>query len=328
MNSKQRVIATLNHQPTDRTPLDCWLYQKHFLDMLQAEYGTREKFMDAYGIDLFTGFVPWPNQLGHKIEVTELADVQMRDANDAFWLTYDAWTEDFAGANILQAVRAQGDTRAIAAHIWGIVEGTSSFLGIENCWTYLGLEPELMKAWFDRYADWLCALAESLKRAGVDIMTLSDDWGSNNNMLFSPRMWRDMIKPYAMRVVQHARSVGLYVNLHSDGYIMNILDDLVEMGYHSMHPVQESAGMQPKLIKEKYGDKLVVYGSLDVIDGLLAFDGDELAQYITDRFAIYAPGGGFIFNTGHFVQPDISPQKLLHAYTVANRQARKYGASS
>lgn len=327
MNSKARVLATMQHQPTDRTPLDCWLYQKNFLQMLEAEYGSREKFMDEYGIDLFTGFVPWPNQLGHKIEVTELADIRMPDARDAFWLNYNGWTEDFAGANIVQAVAQHGDTRAIAAHIWGIVEGTSSFLGIENCWMYLGLEPDLMKAWFDRYADWLCALAENLKNTGVDIMTLSDDWGSNNNMLFSPRMWRDMIKPYAMRVVQHARSCGLYVNLHSDGYIMNILDDLVEMGYHSMHPVQESAGMNPQLIKEKYGGKLVVYGSLDVIDGLLAYDGDELAQYIADRFAIYAPNGGFIFNTGHFVQPDIPPQRLLHAYTIANREARQYGTA-
>lgn len=326
MNSKERVLATLNHQPTDRTPLDCWLYQKYFVEMLEAEYGTRAQFMDEYNIDLFTGFVPWPNQLGRKIDVTELADANLGDPRDPFWLTYTGWTEDFAGVNIVQAVEQQGGKRAIVSHVWGIVEGTSSFLGIENCWTYLGLEPELMKAWFDRYADWLCGLADSLIDAGVDVFTLSDDWGSNKNMLFSPRMWREMIKPYAMRVVQHARARGVPVNLHSDGYIMNILDDLVEMGYSSMHPVQESAGMDPRSIKGKYGDKLVVYGSLDVIDGLLAYDGDELAEYITRRFEIYAPGGGFIFNTGHFVQPDIPPQRLRHAYTVANAQARKYGA--
>jgi hypothetical protein len=82
-------------------------------------------------------------------------------------------------------------------------------------------------------------------------------------------------------VVQHARSMGLYVNLHSDGYIMQILDDLVEIGYHSWHPLQESAGMDPQTIKDNYGDKFVCYGSLDVIDGLLAYEGDVLAEYIT-----------------------------------------------
>ena len=57
-------------------------------------------------------------------------------------------------------------------------------------------------------------------------------------------------------MVQHARSLGLPVNLHSDGYLMQIVDDIIEMGYTSWHPVQESAGMNPREIKEKYGDKI------------------------------------------------------------------------
>ena len=84
--------------------------------------------------------------------------------------------------------------------------------------------------------------------------------------------------------------------------------------------------MVPQTIKEQYGDKFVIYGSLDVVDGLLAYDGDALAQYITERFHIYAPGGGFIFNTGHFVQPDIPPQRLMGAYKVVNELANQYGS--
>jgi uroporphyrinogen decarboxylase len=210
--------------------------------------------------------------------------------------------------------------------MWGIVEGTSTFLGIENCWLNLGAEPKLMTAWFDRYADWLCGLVDNCVKSGVDIITLSDDWGSNQTMLFSPRMWRRMIRPYAERVVKYALSRGVFVNLHSDGYIMQILDDLVDIGYTSLHPLQESSGMDPQTIKDKYGDKFVIYGSLDVIDGLLAYDGDALKAYITERFRIYANGGGFIFNTGHFVQPDIPPQRLIYAYQVVNDLAQQYGS--
>ncbi len=325
MNSKERVLATINHQPADRTPIDCWLYQKEFIEKLAADYGPRDQFLDEFNIDLFTGFVPWPNQLGRKIEVTELAEVNLGDPSAPFWLTYRDWTEDFAGANITEAVEQQGDKRFIVAHIWGIVEGTSSFLGVENCWFNLGMQPELMTAWFDRYADWLCALADSAIDAGVNMITLSDDWGSNKNMLFSPKLWRSMIAPYAGRVVKHVRSRGIPVNLHSDGYIMNIMEDIIELGYTSMHPVQESAGMDPHMIKEKYGDRIAVYGSLDVIDGLLAYDGAELDDYIAKRFEVYAPGGGFIFNTGHFVQPDIPPRRLIEAYTRVNELAARYG---
>jgi uroporphyrinogen decarboxylase len=105
---------------------------------------------------------------------------------------------------------------------------------------------------------------------------------------------------------------------------MPIMDDLIEIGFDSMHPVQESAGMDPRTVKDRYGDKITIYGSLDVIDGLLTYDGDALEEYITRRFAIYAPGGGFIYNTGHFVQPDIPPQRLLHAYRVIQRLAAQH----
>jgi uroporphyrinogen decarboxylase len=325
MNSRERVIATLERQPTDRTPIDCWLYQKQFVEKLEAEYGSREQFLDEFNIDIFVGFVPYPNLFGRLFDVSELKDVDLGDPRHEKWLSHTDWNYDFAGLNVRQAVEQHGGKRAIIAHTWGIIEGTSRLIGIENCWMNLAGEPKKMAAWFDRYADWLCGLMDSLKAANVDIVTLSDDWGSNQTMLFSPRMWRKLIKPYTKRVVQYARSIGLYVNLHSDGYIMQILDDLVEIGYHSWHPLQESSGMDPQTIKDSYGDKFVCYGSLDVIDGLLAYEGDVLAEYIRKRFQIYAPGGGFIFNTGHFVQPDIPPQRLVDAYKVVNELAKQYG---
>jgi uroporphyrinogen decarboxylase len=325
MNSKERIIATIKHQPTDRTPLDCMLYQKQFVEMLNADYGSREQFLDEFNIDIFAGFVPYPNQFGHKFDVTELAEIKLDDPHDPKWITHRDWNYDFAGVNVVEAETWYGHKRMIRAHLWGIVEGTSTFLGIEQCWLNLGMHPDLMVAWFDRYADWLCGLVDNCADAGVDMVTLSDDWGSNNTMLFSPRMWRKMIRPYAERVVKHAHSRGLYVMLHSDGYMMQIMDDIVEMGYDLIHPIQESSGMDPQTVKDQYGDKVVIYGSLDVVDGLYTHKGEALDEYIRKRFDIYAPGGGFIFCTGHFVQPDVPPERLIRAYRLANELSEKYG---
>ena len=77
--------------------------------------------------------------------------------------------------------------------------------------------------------------------------------------------------------------------------------------------------MDPREVKAKWGDKITIYGSLDVIDGLLKYDGDALEEYITERFKIYAPGGGFIFNGGHFIQPDIPPMRLVRAYRTVQK---------
>ena len=77
MNSKERVIATLNREPTDRTAIDCWLYQKQFVERLAEDYGSREEFMDEFNIDIIVGFVPYPNQFGRMFDVSELADVDL-----------------------------------------------------------------------------------------------------------------------------------------------------------------------------------------------------------------------------------------------------------
>ena len=83
--------------------------------------------------------------------------------------------------------------------------------------------------------------------------------------------------------------------------------------------------MDPREVKAKWGDKIVIYGSLDVVDGLLKYDGDELDAYITERFGIYAPGGGFIFNGGHFIQPGIPPARLIRAYRLGHKLAGRTG---
>ena len=60
--------------------------------------------------------------------------------------------------------------------------------------------------------------------------------------------------------------------------------------------------------------------------GLYEYEGEDLDHYISDRFAVYAPGGGFIFCTGHYVQPDIPPSRLIRAYSLVNELALKYGS--
>ena len=82
MNSKERVKATLRRQTTDRTPVDCWLYQKQFVEKLAADYGTREQFLDEFGIDIFVGFVPYPNLTGRLWDVKELPDFDPGDPRD------------------------------------------------------------------------------------------------------------------------------------------------------------------------------------------------------------------------------------------------------
>ena len=116
MNAKERIAATLAHQPTDRTAIDCWLYQKQFVENLAAEYGPREQFLDEFNIDIFVGFVPWPNQMGRRLTIEELPEAVFDDPRDPKWLNYTGWNYDFGGVNVAQALEQHGHKRWIIAH--------------------------------------------------------------------------------------------------------------------------------------------------------------------------------------------------------------------
>ena len=121
MNGYERVMATINHRPVDRTPIDCWLYQKQFLERLEADYGPREKFIEEFGIDVFVGLMPFPNQHGRKFDIHELADVPLEDPRDPKWLNFTDWNYDFGGTNIATAIRDHKGKRCVLAHCWGMV---------------------------------------------------------------------------------------------------------------------------------------------------------------------------------------------------------------
>lgn len=113
MTSKERVLATLKRQPTDRTPIDCWLYQQDFVDKLEAEICSREEFLDEFNIDLFEGYVPWPNQTGRLLDVSELPDFDPGDPRDPAWITHTGWTPDFAGLNVVEATETSAPSLPI-----------------------------------------------------------------------------------------------------------------------------------------------------------------------------------------------------------------------
>ncbi len=67
-------------------------------------------------------------------------------------------------------------------------------------------------------------------QAEVDAIHIADDWGTQQSLLISPDMWREYFKPCYREYCEMAHRHGKLVLMHSDGYILNILDDLVEIG--------------------------------------------------------------------------------------------------
>jgi uroporphyrinogen decarboxylase len=77
--------------------------------------------------------------------------------------------------------------------------------------------------------------AESWARTEVDALTVMDDWGSQGSLLIHPSLWRRIFKPLYGEYAAIARHFHKKIFIHSDGFIVDILGDLLEIGYDAVN---------------------------------------------------------------------------------------------
>ena len=116
---------------------------------------------------------------------------------------------------------------------------TMSFVrGFEDFMADMYLEREKV----EKLADIVCGAESELIRAcaqaGFDAIGLADDLGSQQSLLFSAELFREIFKPRLAAQIALAHSLGLDVCMHSCGYIMDIIPDLIEIGLDILNPGQ------------------------------------------------------------------------------------------
>lgn len=102
-----------------------------------------------------------------------------------------------------------------------------------------------------------------------------------------------------------------------------MIPEFIDAGFDVLNPVQTSAaGMEPRMLKRKYGDRIAFWGGGVDTQKTLPFGTlDQVRREVHERIRIFAPGGGFVFNTIHNVQPRIPVENVLEMY----RAVRDYG---
>lgn len=147
----------------------------------------------------------------------------------------------------------------------------------------------------------------------VDIIQMGDDFGTQNALQISPRLYRRLFKPRQKLLYDKIRKEsGLRLFLHSCGSIVDILPDLIEIGVHVVNPVQTSArGMDPAFLKREFGRDLTFWGGgCDTQRVLPEGTPAEIRDHVEQRIQTLAPGGGFIFNQIHNIMPHVPPANI------------------
>lgn len=188
--------------------------------------------------------------------------------------------------------------------------------GMQELLVDMAVRPEWVEELLDRVLyEWNLPIIDQQIALGIDGFYFADDWGSKTSLLFSPSMWRRFIKPRIAVCYQRAKENGLVVGQHSDGNILQIMPDLIEIGLDVFNPLEPLA-YDIYAVKDTYGDQLTFYGGVDVERTLPHGTPQEVRAEVLERADRLGRDGGYILQSSHTILDDV-PLDNIVAYIEA-----------
>jgi uroporphyrinogen decarboxylase len=137
--------------------------------------------------------------------------------------------------------------------------------GFSNFLEALLTQRRFVEELLDRLLEYNKKEAKLLIDAGVDMIALGGDLGTEESLFLSPNLWRSIFKPRMEKLIKSIKRINRNVKvfLHSDGMIEPIIPDLIEIGLDVLNPIQPEC-MDPSRIKTLYGDKLTLHGTMSL----------------------------------------------------------------
>lgn len=357
MNSYERVMCCLNHQPADRLPLD-GRFHPEVLRRLGDHFGTddREAIEEALGID-FDGIgmrasdefrarasrTPrglyivhpdgsyedeWGVRVKYDAQHRYYRFVYQPLADDAAISSYRFPDLDAPGRFRHTPVPDDQKERPLVAGISNLFKLIWHIRGLDRFMMDLVGDVDLAEELLDRALEYNLKLVRRLAALGVDILGDVGDVSMQNRMMMSPTTWRTLFKPREAQVVAEARRLGIaHCYFHTDGNPMDILDDLVEIGFDMIDPVQPES-VDPAEIKRRYGKRLTLHGCVSAQQTLPFGTVEDVRAEVLERIRTCGYDGGLIIAGSNVVQPDVPLENILAMYdTVKEVGARAYTAA-
>lgn len=99
--------------------------------------------------------------------------------------------------------------------------------------------PGFVEELLENLADYIIETVRIMSERGdFECIAVSDDYGTQDGLLISPRHWRRLVKPQLKRIYAEAEKHGLARFHHSCGRIVPIIPDMIEIGLNILHPIQ------------------------------------------------------------------------------------------
>jgi len=198
------------------------------------------------------------------------------------------------------------DGIALLGGVQGPLTTAWLLMGYENISYALYDDPGLLTEVFKISNDFFKEVARLSVQAGCVGIWVSEDLGDSTRGFFKLDDFRKYDLPYLVDIVDYVDSLGVPSLLHSCGHITAYLGDLAQTKISAIHPLQRTAGMDLRSVKEQYGQRWCIIGNVDSSRTLPYGTPDDVAAEVRAAIDIAAPGGGYILASDHSLHDGIS----------------------
>ena len=247
-------------------------------------------------------------------KINDLKDLETYPWPDAAWFDYSSLPEQ------IKKVNEEDEYFVISG--WANLFEISWFMrGFEQAFMDMALSPEILHFIMERVTDFHMEHTRRILEAGkgeIDLIFTADDIGGQQGLLMSLEMWERHIKPFHRKLNNMIHSYGARVIYHTDGAVMDAVSGLIDMGIDILQALQfDAAGMDPKILKNAYGDHLGFEGGVSVQKTLPLGTPDDVRKETRELMRILGKNGGYILGPSHFIQAGTPVENILAMFDSA-----------
>ena len=186
--------------------------------------------------------------------------------------------------------------------------------GHENMLMGMALDPDWVCDMVNTYAEFLIMHMDyAFAKGGLpDGFFFFEDMGFKGKPFMSPTMYRDIVQGGHKRVFDYCHSLGKKVIVHSCGYVEPLLPGLIEAGMDCLQAMEVKAGMDLRVLFEKFGDRIAFFGNIDA----RILERNDLAELDVEMQRKIQPlirgGGGYIVHSDHSMSPMVEYATAKH----------------
>lgn len=193
-----------------------------------------------------------------------------------------------------------GGMKVVIRAAGGILEKVTELVGYDNLCYMLFDDPDLVQDLFNAVGSRYLKYYEiALEFESVGAIVSNDDWGFNTQTFLSVPDLRKYVFPWHKKIVESAHRAGKPAMLHSCGYMADIMEDIIAMGYDGKHSFEDNI-FSVEQSYEKWGGRIAILGGMDM-DFLARSTPDKIKKRCEDMLSRAGNKGGYALGSGNSV---------------------------